>query len=397
MALQISDRVRKLEYAIRDLINHARELEIKGKNIIYLNIGDPLIYDFETPEHIKKAFIQSVNEGHNYYAPSEGFIELRQAISEKERRENQIDISYEDVVVTSGVSEAIHLVMGAIVDTGGEVLLPEPIYPPYREYVKFFGGKPTVYKTIEENGWQPDINDIASKISDATRAIVIINPNNPCGSLYSEKILREIINITGSYNSVIISDEIYHRIVYEKSFVSTSRLANEVPVIGFNGFSKVYLTTGWRLGYMYFHDPQDKLSELKRSIHNLARMRLCASTPAQKAAIAALKGPEDHIKEMLEKLRVRRDFTWKRLNSIEGISCVKPDGTFYMFPKIENISHWKSDKEFVKDVLETTGILLVQGSGFGEICGPGHFRIVFLPKTEILKKALDLLENFLSS
>jgi alanine-synthesizing transaminase len=395
--MRTTERVSTIEYAIRDVIPYARELEKKGKEVVYLNIGDPVKFGFDTPEHVKQALIKAIKEGFNGYSPSEGVLELREAVCEKEKKVNGVEISPENVVITNGISEAIQVTMAAIVDKSDEILVPGPTYPPYISYVKFFGGKPVSYRTVEENGWQPDVDDIRSKVSNITRAIVVINPNNPCGALYDEKNVREMVNLAGEYGLLLISDEIYDRIVYEKKFVSTSHLAEDVPVLGLNGFSKAYLMTGWRLGYMYFHDSEGKLQELRDNVVKEARIRLCCNTPIQRAGIEALRGPQDHIKEMVEKLRERRDYSLKRLNEIDGISCAKPEGAFYIFPKVHEIgSRWKSDFQFVRDVLEKTGILLVHGSGFDVTYGSGHFRGVFLPSIEVLKIAFDQLERFMS-
>lgn len=394
--MRVTERVSDIEYAIRDVIPYARKLEKKGKEIIYLNIGDPVKFGFDTPEHVKQALVKAVKEGFNGYSSSEGVLEFREAVCEKEKKVNGVEILPENVIITNGISEAIQLIMAAIVDKGDEILVPGPTYPPYISYVKFFGGKPVSYRTVEENGWQPDVNDIRSKVTDTTRGIVVINPNNPCGALYDEKIVRKIVNLAGEHNLLLISDEIYDRIVYEKKFVSTSRLAEDVPVLGLNGFSKAYLMTGWRLGYMYFYDPEGKLRELRDNVIKEARIRLCCNTPVQRAGTEALRGPQDHIKEMVEKLREQRDYSLKRLNEIDGISCAKPEGAFYVFPKVHEIgSQWKNDFEFVRDVLEHTGILLVHGSGFDVTYGSGHFRGVFLPSIEVLKTAFDRLERFM--
>lgn len=394
---KITDRVRTIEYAIRDVIAFAKQLEKKGKEIIYLNIGDPVKYDFDTPPHIKKALMDAVEKGENWYGPSEGLLELREAICEKEKKANGLDIVPENVLVTNGVSEGIQAIMAAIVDEGDEVLVPGPTYPPYISYVKFFGGKPVAYRTVEEEGWQPDIEDVRAKITKRTRAIVIVNPNNPCGALYDEKTVKEMVNLAGEHNLLVLSDEIYDRIVYEKRFVSTAKIAKDVPVVGLNGFSKAYLMTGWRLGYLYFHDQKGRLGELKECVEKEMRIRLCANTPVQKAGVAALRGPQDHIKSMVEKLRERRDYSWKRLNQIEGISCSKPEGAFYVFPKIGEVgSKWKDDYEFVLDLLNNTGVLTVHGAGFDITYGFGHLRAVFLPPVETLEKAFNLMEQFMS-
>ena len=394
--VKVTERVRIIEYAIRDVIVHARQLAKTGKKIYYLNIGDPVAFDFDTPHHIKQALIKAVEEGANAYSPSEGLPELRQAITQKEKRVNGVDVSSEDVIVTSGISEGIQMVMAALIDVGDEILLPGPTYPPYISYAKFFGGTPVTYETIEKKGWQPNIDDLRKEISKKTRGIAIINPNNPCGALYEEKIVKQILDLAGEYDIPVLSDEIYDQIIYEKKFVSTAHLAKDVPVIGLNGFSKAHLMTGWRLGYLYFHDQEDQLQELKQCIEKEARIRLCVNTPVQKAGVAALNGPQNHVVEMVEKLRQRRDYAWKRLNEIEGVSCAKPEGAFYVFPKIQAVERkWKTDKEFVLELLKETGVLLVHGSGFDPVYGAGHVRGVFLPPIETLEQALNELDRFM--
>jgi aspartate/methionine/tyrosine aminotransferase len=393
----VSKRAQYIRYAIRDVVVFAKEIEKQGRDILYLNIGDPVKYDFDTPNHIKNALIKAVQDGSNSYSSSEGILELREAICRREKKNSDIDIYPENVMVTNGISEGLQMLLGAFIETGDEVLLPDPTYPPYTAYMKFFGGKPVTYKTVEEEGWQPDIDNIRSQITDKTKGIVVINPNNPSGAMYDRKVLRQIVDVAAEHNLLIISDEIYDKIVYDGSFTSTSSVAKEVPVVGLNGFSKVYLMTGWRLGHVYFYDPESALVELRESMMKEARIRLCANTPVQNAAIAALDGPQDHIKEMVGKLRLRRDYVLKRIAEIEGISCSKPEGAFYFFPKVDAIgSKWKDDKEFVLDFLETESVLLVHGSGFGTTYGAGHFRGVFLPPIDVLKIAFDRLERFLS-
>ncbi len=396
--MNLTERVQNLEYAIRDVIGHARQLEKKGKDVIYLNIGDPLLFDFETPEHIKEALIQAVKEGFNAYSPSEGIPELRDAICEKEKKVGGIDVLPENVIVSNGVSEGIQMVLGALVENEGEVLVPGPAYPPYISYTEFFGGKAVQYKTSEENGWQPDLDDVRSKVNDSTRAIVIINPNNPCGALYDKKTVKAMVDLAGEKDIPLISDEIYDQIAYDAP-VSTANVAKDVPVIGLNGFSKVYLMTGWRLGYVYFTgQDEEAIEELREHVTKEARIRLSANTPVQKAAVEALRGPQNHISSMVKKLRERRDYSHKRLNEIDGISCAEPKGAFYFFPKVDGIgSKWRDDMAFVRDLLEHTGIVFVHGSGFGSAYGSGHFRGVFLPPIETLEKTFDRLASFMAS
>jgi len=394
--VKATERVQSIEYAIRDVIVYAKQIAKTGKRIFYLNIGDPVAFDFDTPQHVKEALAKAVDEGANRYSPSEGLPELRQAISEKEQRINSVEISPENIIVTSGISEGIQMVMAALLDAGDEILLPGPTYPPYISYARFFCGKPVTYETVESEGWQPNIDDLRSKVSEKTRGIVIINPNNPCGALYDENVVRQILDLAGEYGVPVLSDEIYDRIVYEKTFVSAASLAKDVPVVGLNGFSKVYLMTGWRLGYMYFSDVENRLEELRQCITKEARIRLCTNTPVQKAGVAALNGSQEHVKEMVDKLRERRDYAWKRINEIRGMSCAKPEAAFYVFPKVKGVgSKWNTDRDFVLELLRETGVLVVHGSGFDPIYGSGHLRGVFLPPIEMLDQALNEVESFM--
>lgn len=396
--IEPTKRVRTIEYAIRDVIPYAKQVAKTGKKIYYLNIGDPNAFDFDTPPHIKEALVKAVESGGkaNAYSPSEGLPELREAISQKEKRVNNVAISPEDVIVTSGISEGIQMVMAALISPGDEILLPGPTYPPYISYARFFDGKPVTYKTNEENGWQPDIDDLRKKISKKTRAITIINPNNPCGALYESKVIKEILNLAGEHDITVLSDEIYDQIVFDKKFVSTAHLAKDIPVVGLNGFSKAYLMTGWRLGYLYFHNQQGRLKDLKDCVEKEARIRLCANTPVQKAGTEALNGPQDHLKTTVEKIKQRSNFAWKRLNEIDGISCAKPEAAFYVFPRIHCVgSRWKTDMDFTLSLLRETGVLFVHGSGFDPVYGAGHVRIVVLPPLDTLEKALDEIEGFM--
>jgi alanine-synthesizing transaminase len=394
--VKVSARAKAIEYAIRDVIVNAGPITKMGEKIIYLNIGDPVAFDFPTPQHIKQALIDAVQSGENNYAPSEGVPELRQAIAEKEKRVNGVNVAAENVLVTSGVSEGIQMVISAIIEKGDEILVPGPAYSPYISYSKAYDGTPITYQTVEEENWQPNIDDLRSKISEKTRAIVIINPNNPSGALYSKKMVKQILDVAGEHDLLVLSDEIYDQIRYVEDYFSTAHLAKDLPVVGLNGFSKVYLITGWRLGYMYFNEQNGELQELKKTIEKEQRIRICANTPAQMAGITALRGPQDHVKEMVEKLRIRRDYAWKRLNEIEGISCAKPEGAFYVFPKIHAVgSKWKTDMEFAVELLKETGVLLVHGSGFDPTYGAGHVRGVFLPPVETLEKAFNEIERFM--
>ena len=227
---RVTKRAQTIEYAIRDVVVLAKKLEARGKKIIYLNIGDPVKFDFVVPSHIKQALKDAVEEGANWYSPFEGLPELREAICEKEKRINGIEISPENVLITQGISEGIQMLTASLIENSDELLVPGPAYPPYTSYVKFFGGNPVSYKTSEDNDWQPDIDDLRSKITSKTRGIVVINPNNPTGAFYHEKAVKQIVDLAGEHDLLLISDEIYDGIVYNEKFVSTSRIAKDVPV-----------------------------------------------------------------------------------------------------------------------------------------------------------------------
>ncbi|WP_457751511.1 aminotransferase class I/II-fold pyridoxal phosphate-dependent enzyme [Thermococcus sp.] len=392
--IRASERAMGIEYAIRDVVLPARELEKKGVKVIRLNIGDPGKYDFQPPAHMREAYCRAIEEGHNYYGPSEGLPELREAIVEREKRKNGVDITPEDVRVTAAVTEALQFIFGALLNPGDNILVPSPSYPPYVGLVKFYGGVPNEYTTLEENGWQPDIDDMRKRIGERTKAIAVINPNNPTGALYEKKTVKEILDLAGEYDLPVISDEIYDMMTYEGKHVSPGSLTKDVPVIVMNGMSKVYFATGWRLGYFYYVDPEDKLAEVREAIDKMARIRICPNTPAQFAAIAGLRGPMDYLERYMAKLKERRDYIYKRITEMPGISAVKPQGAFYIFPRIEERSKWKNDKDFVLDALHEAHVLFVHGSGFGR-AGNWHFRIVFLPPVEILEEAMNNFEAFM--
>ena len=381
-----------MEYAIRDITLHARQYEKSGRKIIYLNIGDPVKYDFPTPDHIKKALIDAILNNFNYYADSEGILELRQAIVEKESLKG-LSVTVEDVLVTNGISEGLDMVAASIVEPNSEVLMPGPYYPPYASYVKFYGGKPIEFKLTEDG--TPDLDDIKSKITSKARALCIINPNNPTGEVFNSKSLKQLIDVAAEHDMYIICDEIYDKLVFDQEFTGIGKVANDSAVILLNGFSKVYLMTGWRCGYICMNSDCQKLENIRNNIPKLARVRIAANLPVQKAAVAALQGPQSYIAKTVTTLKKRRDLVVKRLNEINGISCKLPNGAFYSFPKIL-LNRWKDDKDFVLDLLNKTGILTVHGSGFGEL-GKGHFRIVYLPNEQVLQEAMDKLSNFINS
>lgn len=394
--IMASKRSQGVCYAIRDVVIPANKLEKKGIKVLHLNIGDPNKCDFDTPQHMKDALYEAAQQNYNGYAPSEGYLELREAIMEREKRRNNATYSPDDICVTTGVTESLQILLNASLDPGDELLVPGPTYPQYSLITRFMDSEPIAYRCVEEEGWQPDVDYIRKRISNRCKGIVLINPNNPTGALYSKKVIKKIIDIAGEYQVPIISDEIYDDMVFDSKQHATAALAKDVPVITFNGFSKVYLVPGWRIGYVMFHH-NGELDKVHEAFMKIARSRLCANSVCQRACIAALKGPQDHIGEVNNKLRQRRDFCYKRLNEIEGISTAKPEGAFYIFPKIEAMDSgvWKDDKEFVLDLLHEAHVLVVHGSGFCSKYGRNHFRAVILPQMEILERAMNKIEAFM--
>ena len=390
--MKISKKVAGVEYAIRDIVFAARKLQKQGRKVEYLNIGDPVQYGFQTPENVKQALINAVKNNENYYAPSEGIPELRQAIAEKEHKKG-LEVGADDILVTNGVSEGLDMIMSSIIEEGNEVLLPGPYYPPYASYVRLHGGVPVEF-SVDLDHSTPDLDDIRSKITSKTVAICLISPNNPTGVVFNEKSLKELVEIANEHNLYIICDEIYDQIVYDEKFVGIGKVSKDSPIIILNGFSKVHLMSGWRIGYIAFNQSAG-LQEIRENLPKLARVRISTNLPVQHAALESLRGPQEYISEFVSELKKRRDFTIKRLNSIPGLSCSNPKGAFYAFPKIEH-NRYSSDEEFVLQLLDQKGVLTVHGSGFGKKYGSGHFRIVFLPNLETLDSALNKIEEFVN-
>jgi aspartate/methionine/tyrosine aminotransferase len=390
--LKVSKKVAGVEYAIRDIVSAATKLEKQGKKIQYLNIGDPVLYGFQPPDHVKEALIKAIQKGENYYAPSEGLPELRDLISQKEHKKG-LSVSSDDILVTNGVSEGLDMIMSSIVEEGDEVLLPGPYYPPYASYIRLHGGIPIEFAVDLDNS-TPDIDDIRSKITPKTIAICLISPNNPTGVVFNEKALKDLVDVANENNLYIICDEIYDQIVFDEKFVGIGKVAGTSPVILLNGFSKVHLMSGWRIGYIAFNN-SPALEQLRENLPKLARVRISTNLPVQHAALESLRGPQEYISKFVSELKTRRDLVVKRLNSMPGLSCTNPKGAFYAFPKIEQ-SKFDSDKEFVMELLNSKGVLTVHGSGFGKQYGSGHFRLVFLPNLNVLDSALDKIEEFVS-
>ena len=390
--MKVSKKVVGVEYAIRDIVLAARKVEQSGMKVDYLNIGDPVQFGFQPPDNVKQALIDSIKNGENYYSTSEGLLELREEIAKKENAKG-LSITADDILITNGVSEGLDMVISSIVEEGDEVLLPGPYYPPYASYVRLHGGLPVEF-SVDLNNSTPDFDDIKSKITSKTVAICLISPNNPTGVVFNENALKELVDIANEHNLYIICDEIYDQIIFDDKFVGIGKVAGDSPVIILNGFSKVHLMSGWRIGYIAFnHSPQ--LEALREHLPKLARVRIATSLPVQHAALESLRGSQNYINDFVSEMKKHRDLVVKRLNEMPGLSCSNPKGAFYAFPKIED-NKFGNDKEFVTKLLESKGVLTVHGSGFGEQYGSGHFRLVYLPSLEILDSAMNKIEEFVS-
>ncbi len=399
-----SKRTEQIRYAIRDVMLIAEQARAAGKKLLSLNIGDPLLYDFPTPPHIIAAAHRAMLDGRNGYAPSAGVPEALEAIRAEAERDGIRNV--QDVFTNSGVSEGIELAIAALTDPGENILLPSPGYPLYDAALLSVGAEGVPYRLDESNGWQPDLDDMARQINPKTRAIVVINPNNPTGAVYSVATLRGILELAARHGLVIFADEIYSKMVLDgqpgdQPFVPMASLTSDLPIITFNGLSKGYLVPGFRIGWGIVSGPKQEVAHYCEAIQKLMRARLCASHPMQFAIKPALEGDQSHIHVVKEKLRRRRDLTVSVLNSFPEISCVAPQAAFYAFPRLKIK---KSDTEFVRDLILETGVIVVPGSGFGPAnaeaypaayhAAADHFRVVFLPQDDVLEKALRLIGDF---
>ncbi len=392
--MRTAKRLSGVQYAVRDIVVESNKIEKQGHKVLKLNIGDPNVYDLDTPDYIKDALYRAVKDGKNGYSPSEGIAELRQAISQWNKTKG-FDSQADDVVVSSGLSEAVNYLLGCLVEPGDNVIIPSPSYPLYDAFISYYGGEYRLAELDESKNFAPDVDSIRKNIDDKTRAIVVINPNNPTGALYPESVLKEVLDLAGEHNVPVFADEIYDELTYDKPHKSMASLSKDVPIVSMNGLSKNFIAPGWRIGWVTFCNFAD--DTLKNAFMQLARIRLSPSYPAQLAALEAVSNQKAYQAakaEFIPKLKRRRDITFKRLNEIDGISCVKPEGAFYAFPRIEK-GPWKDDKEFVLQLLREKHVLTVYGSGFAEPEGTKHFRTVFLPDEATLNESFERIEQFM--
>ncbi len=396
------DKSHKLDdvcYDIRGpVLEHANRLEEEGHKILKLNIGNPAPFGFEAPDEIILDVIYNLRNAQGY-CESHGLFSARKAIMQECQQLQIPNVEINDIFLGNGVSELIVMSMQALLNDGDEVLIPSPDYPLWTAAVNLGGGTPVHYICDEQSDWFPDIDDIASKITDKTRGIVVINPNNPTGAVYSQELLQQIVDLAREKNLIIFADEIYSKILYDDTeFVPMARLAqNDVVCVSFNGLSKSYRLAGFRSGWMIMSGAKHLAKGFIEGLEMLSSMRLCANVPAMFAIQTALGGYQS-INELIlpgGRLREQRDMAWSKINDIPGVSCVKPKGALYLFPKIDlNMHKIHNDQKLVQDFLIQEKILLVEGTAFNWR-QPDHFRIVFLPRADEIEVAIDKLAGFI--
>ncbi|MFH0737149.1 MAG: aminotransferase class I/II-fold pyridoxal phosphate-dependent enzyme [Candidatus Micrarchaeota archaeon] len=383
--IEASKRSELITYPIRDIVQEAKKIEReRGTKMIYLNIGDPAPFGFRPPQHILDAAAEALRQNYSGYAPSEGDPDLRRTVAGYE------NVAPEDVFITSGLSEGIDFLFQALVDPGRNILLPTPTYPLYLTKERIAYGTVDFYECDE--GYEPDLDSLRKSINRYTKAILVINPNNPTGAVYSRKAIQGIIDVAGEHKLPIISDDVYDQLVYEGEMPEMRKMCKDVPVVCGNSLSKNYIYPGSRAGYLAFHG--EGWDDVKEAMQRLCNQRLSVNWEMQRAYIAAIKGPHDHIKKFNSELKKRRDILVKRVDAIPSFRMAKPKGAFYSFIKFDG--PWKDDSEFVRGLLKF-GVVVVPGSGFAPRMDEKAFRVVFLPKPDQLEEAFDRIDRYMKS
>ena len=395
-----SQKLADVCYDIRGpVLEEAKRLEDEGHRILKLNIGNPAPFGFEAPDEILVDMIAQLPLAQGY-SDSKGIIGARRAVTQYYRLKGVEGVSTEDVYLGNGVSELIVMAMQAMLDNGDEVLIPAPDYPLWTAATALAGGTPVHYLCDESEGWIPDLADMAAKITPRTKAIVVINPNNPTGAVYPEEVLLQIVELARQHELVLMADEIYDKILYDDAVhVSLASLAPDVFCLSFNGLSKAYRVAGFRSGWMALSGPRHHARSFIEGLNILANMRLCANVPSQHAIATALGGYQSITELVLPggRLLEQRNRAWELLNQIPGVSCTKPGGALYLFPRLDPTVHQIHDDErFALDLVRAQKILVVQGTGFNWP-RPDHFRIVTLPHVEDLEEGIERIGTFLSS
>jgi len=393
-----SQKLHGVLYDIRGpVLDHANRLEDDGHKIIKLNIGNPGAFGFDAPDEIYRDVIHNLREAQGY-CHSKGLFAARKAIMQRYQVDGVRDVDVEDIILGNGVSELIVMAMQALLNTDDELLIPSPDYPLWTAAVSLSGGNPVHYRCNEANDWQPDLDDIRNRITDKTRGIVVINPNNPTGAVYTRETLEQIVEIARLHQLVIFADEIYDRILYDEAkHTPLATLANDVLCVTFNGLSKTYRMAGFRAGWMMLSGDKEHARGYIEGLEMLASMRLCANVPAMLAVQTALGGYQS-INDLIlpgGRLKEQRDLAYKMITAIPGVSCVKPRAAMYLFPRLDpDIYPIEDDEAWVLQLLKEEHMLLVQGTAFNWP-DKQHFRIVFLPDRDHLVDAIGRLSRFL--
>jgi len=388
----VAKNLQQVRSPIRDLAAVADELSRQGKPVLLLNIGDPLEADFSTPPELVEAVVQALRDGKNGYAPALGVPEALDAIRAEAERKGIRNV--QDVFVTQGVSEAVDICLAALLNPGDDLLVPRPGYPLYTATLAKIGARRNPYDLAEELDWEPNVESLAARVTPATRGIVVINPNNPTGAVHSRRTLEAIAELARQHNLIIFADEIYDRVTFDGAeHVTMATLAPDVPVVTFGGLSKGFLATGWRVGWCVVSGPTAASQSYIEGMHKLLRSRLSANHPVQYAVRPALEGMQQHLPGMIAKLQARRDLTVQWCNATPHISCVRPKGGFYAFPRLDIP---EDDLDFVKALLLEKQVLLVHGGGFGQQHGTRHIRIVFLPREATLQRAYQAIGELMA-
>ncbi|MFC5908998.1 pyridoxal phosphate-dependent aminotransferase [Streptacidiphilus monticola] len=398
MQVTQSSKLANVCYDIRGpILDEAMRLEDEGHRILKLNTGNPAPFGFEAPPEILQDILRNLSSAHGY-GDSKGLLSARRAVVMHYEERGLHGLTVDDVYMGNGVSELIQMAMQALLDDGDEILVPAPDYPLWTASVSLAGGTAVHYRCDEQADWFPDLADIEARVTDRTRGIVVINPNNPTGAVYPVELLEGIVEIARRHQLIIYADEIYDKILYDEAeHTSLASLAPDVLCLTFNGMSKAYRVAGFRSGWMALTGPQEGARSYIEGLTILASMRLCANMPAQHAVAAALGGRQS-IKDLIlpgGRLREQRDIAWKMLNDIPGVSCVKPKGALYAFPRLDpKVYKIKDDAQMVLDLLKQQHIYVVQGTGFNWP-DPDHFRLVTLPRAEDLAEAVTRIGTFL--
>ena len=391
--IQVASRVHGFSYAIRNIVAEAKKVEAVGTRVRYLNIGDPIPFGFKTPQHLLDAVQRAMHDGLNGYTSSPGIEPAREAVAE-DFAGRGLKIPADRVLLTMGTSEGIELALTALVNAGEEVLVPVPTYPLYTAVLAKLGANAAYYQTDPNNNWMPDLDHIESLIGPRTRALVVINPNNPTGAVYSDSTRRKLLELANRHSLLLLADEVYADLAYDGPISPIGSLDPEAPVISFSSLSKAYLAPGWRAGWMAV-GTSDRLNDLLAAIKKLADGRLCSTAPMQAAITAALTQKSSDQDTFRAALRERAELTTARLNAIDGMSCVAPTAAFYAVPQV-TLPPNKTDEDYVLGLLRSTGVLCVHGSGFGLPPGDGFMRIVFLANPQELNEIYDLIDSFTS-